>query len=420
VRQVLTLRAYRRLLAAYTLNELAWSIGSLTLALLVYRRTGSAVGAMAYFLSAQFIPALIAPALVARFDQRGARRVLPVLYGLEALAFLLLAMLVSHFSLAPVLVLTIGDGVLALSARPIARAAAVGVTSPAGLLREGNALTNASFSICYMAGPAIGAAVVVVGGTSAALFANSVLFAAIATTIATTSGLPGPAGQRAATAGRLRAALAHVRAHRRIRTIVGFQITAVLVFTIAIPVEVVFAQHSLHAGTGGYGALLSGWGAGAVLGSLVYARWRRLPTQVLIVLGAVSLGTGMLVMAAAPSLVVAVIGSALAGIANGVEAVAVRTELQEQVEQRWMALMMSLNESIFQAVPGGGILIGGAIAALAGPRAALAVAGCGALLVAGGGWLVLGEKRAAAPATERSEEREPVRAGARPSPATRR
>ncbi len=419
MKKVLTLPAYRRLLAAYTLNELAWSIGSLTLALLVYRRTGSAVGAMAYFLSAQFIPALIAPAVVARIDQRGARQVLPVLYGLEAFAFLILAILVSHFVLAPVLVLTIADGVLALSARPIARAAAVGVTAPAGLLREGNALTNASFSVCYMAGPAIGAAVVVVGGTGAALFVNSVLFAAIAITIATAGGLPQWAGQPTGTAGRLRAALTHARAHRGIRTILGFQVTAVLVFTIAIPVEVVFAQDSLHAGTGGYGALLSAWGAGAVLGSIIYARWRRVPSHVLIVVGALSFGTGMLVMAVAPTLAVAVVGSGLAGIANGVEAVAVRTELQEQVEQRWMALMMSLNESIFQAVPGGGILIGGAIAAVAGPRVALAVAGGGALLVAVGAWLVLREEPVPPLVAGLSEEREAMRAGSRPTPATR-
>ena len=39
-----------------------------------------------------------------------------------------------------------------------------------------------------------------------------------------------------------------------------------------------------------------------------------------------------------------------------------------------MAMIMSLNESLVQAAPGVGILLGGAIAALAGPRVALAVA----------------------------------------------
>ena len=206
MRAVLRLPTYRRLLAAYTLNELAWSIGSLTLALLVYRRTGSAVGAMGYFLAAQFVPALIAPAVVARLDQRPVRRVLPTLYALEALAFLLLGWVASRFLVAPVLALTIIDGVLALSARPLARATTVGVTAPVGLLREANAVTNASFSLCYFAGPAIAAGVVVAGGTMAALFANSALFALIAITMVTARGLPDGTGRPAPVAGRLRAA----------------------------------------------------------------------------------------------------------------------------------------------------------------------------------------------------------------------
>jgi hypothetical protein len=45
---------------------------------------------------------------------------------------------------------------------------------------------------------------------------------------------------------------------------------------------------------------------------------------------------------------------------------------------------------LFQAAPGGGILIGGAITALTNPRAALAVAAGGALAVAAAAWLVLG------------------------------
>jgi predicted MFS family arabinose efflux permease len=420
VRAVLRLPTYRRLLAAYTLNELAWSIGSLTLALLVYRRTGSAVGAMGYFLSAQFIPALIAPSVVARLDQRSVRRVLPTLYALEAIAFVLLGWMATRFVLEPVLVLTVVDGVLALSARPIARAAAVGVTAPVGLLREANALTNASFSICYMAGPAIGAVVVLAGGTPAALFVNSALFALIAMTIVTARGLPGGTRRPVPSAGRLRAAITLAREHPGIRTLLSFQVMAVLTFTIAIPVEVVFAQRSLHSGAGGYGALLSAWGAGAVVGSLVYARWRRVPNRVLIAGGAASLGVGMLVMSVAPSLAVAIPGAALAGVANGLESVAVRTALQELVEQRWMALIMSLSESIFQAVPGAGILIGGAIAATAGPRVALAAAGGGALVVASLAWTMLRAQTGPPRVTALPEEREVARPGAQPSPAARR
>ena len=94
-------------------------------------------------------------------------------------------------------------------------------------------------------------------------------------------------------------------------------------------------------------------------------------------------------MATAPSLAPALIGAAAAGCGNGIEAVAARTSLQEIVEEQWMARIMSLNESMFQAVPGVGIILGGLLAGLANARVALAVAGWGALLVTAAAWALL-------------------------------
>jgi MFS family permease len=393
VRRVLELGAYRRLLLAYTLNELAWGVGTLAISYLVYRRTGSAVGAAAFYLCAQFVPALLSPAVVARVDRRPAQRVLPVLYGTEALIFLILAGITRHFNLAVVLGLALLDGVLALTARPIARATTVEVTSAAGLLHEGNALTNTCFSIAFMVGPAIGGAVVAAGGASTALVANTGLFALIAVTLATAARLPAPAAAGEETGSRLRRALAHVRRERPLRLLLALQATAVLFFTISIPVEVVYAQHSLRAGAGGYGALLSAWGGGAVAGSAVYARWHRAQARLLMALGAGLIGAGLVGMAAAPTLAVALGAAGVAGIGNGVEAVAARTALQEQTEASWMALVMSFSESLGEAMPGVGILLGGAIAALATPRAALATAGVGALVVAAAAWALLAPHR---------------------------
>ena len=52
MRRVLQLPVYRRLLGAYTLNELAWSIGTLTLAFLVF--SVIAFGAGGIYLVAEF------------------------------------------------------------------------------------------------------------------------------------------------------------------------------------------------------------------------------------------------------------------------------------------------------------------------------------------------------------------------------
>lgn len=73
MKRVLHIPGYRRLLLAYGLNELAWSVGTLALAVLVYRRTGSALGATAFFICSQVAPALVSPLFVSRVDQRSTR-----------------------------------------------------------------------------------------------------------------------------------------------------------------------------------------------------------------------------------------------------------------------------------------------------------------------------------------------------------
>jgi hypothetical protein len=398
--RALELPAYRRLLAAYTLGEIGWSFGTVALSLLVYRRTGSAAGATAFFICAGFIPALLSPWLVARVDQLPPGGVLPVLYGGEAVLFALLAWLVGHFAVAPVLAVALLDGVLALSARSLARATTVTALKRRGLLREGNALTNISFSVVFMVGPAAGGAVVALGGTRAALVVDVGVFAAMAIVLGTAS-LPRPeaVGERAA--GRLRAAVAHAASRARVRGWLVYQGCAVFFFMMATPVIVVFAQHTLHAGAGGYGGLLSAWGGGAVLGSGVYARARSAAARTLTAVGSAAVGLGLVAMAIAPSLVPALAAAAVGGIGNGIESIAARTGLQEQVREEWMARIMSLYDSLIEALPGLGFLVGGAVTALAGSRTALVVAGAGALATTAAiGAIVPGPAGSGGPATD--------------------
>jgi predicted MFS family arabinose efflux permease len=364
-------------------------VGTLALAVLVYRRTGSALGSTAFFLCSLVIPAFLSPLVVARVDQRAPRRILPLLYAIEAVLFGLLAWMTARFSLVPVLALALADGIVALMGRVLARTATVDVLRPAGLLQEGNAVSNAVFSVCFMGGPAIGGVVVAAGGTVAALLVNCGLFAAIALVLVTAVGLPSKAHEKEPSAGRLRAALAHVRQNYAQRWLLVLQLGGLIAFTISIPVEVVYAQKTLHAGAAGYGALLSGWGVGAMIGSAVYARWRRRSVRALMALSGIVLTVGFTLMASDSSIVLAVIGAALGGVGNGIGAVAARTALQEHTSQRWMAMVMSLNEAIGQAAPGVGILLGGAITAVANPRAALAVAGAGSLAFTIAVWVVL-------------------------------
>jgi MFS family permease len=372
---------FRRLLASFALNELAWSVGTLALAVLVYRRTGSALGSTGFFLCSQVAPALLSTPLVAKLDRRAPARVLPVMYALEALLFGALAWMTSRFALAPVLALALLDGVVALASRSLAHAARAQVLKPLDLLEEGSALTSSAFSLCYMIGPLLGGIVVAAGGTVAALLANSALFAVMAFVLSTAD-LPRGVGDDEHGQRRLRAALAHVRANDWLERLLILQVIGMIFFTISVPVEVVFAEHTLRAGAGGYGALMACWGAGAVLGSAAYTRWRRRPAATLISVSGLMLGLGFLVMAVAPSLLAALLGAAVAGSGNAVVLVATRTLIQSRTPDRFMALMMSLMDASTTLAPGLGILAGGVITVLAGPRVAFAVAAFGSLAFA--------------------------------------
>jgi MFS family permease len=375
------LPAFRRLLAAYVLNELAWSVGTLALSVLVYRRTGSALGSAGFFLCSQVAPALLSPALVVKLDLVAPRRVLPALYGLEAVLFGVLAWMTHHFTLVPMLAVALADGIVATTARSLASATRTEILKPHDLLPEGNAVATFGFSAAFMAGPVIGGAVVAAGGTIAALLVNCGLFAGMALILSITR-LPGAKEHHGSVMGRLRQGLAHARDDLVMKRLLMMQALGLIFFTVTIPVEVVYAQHTLKAGPGGYGALLGVWGGGAVAGSAVYARWRRRSASVLIGGSAAALGIGFATMAVAPSLAVALVGAAIGGAGNSVESIAARTAVQERAPDHWMALMMSLMDSMSQLAPGIGIVLGGVITQLTTSRAAFAVAAAGSLALA--------------------------------------
>jgi MFS family permease len=151
----------------------------------------------------------------------------------------------------------------------------------------------------------------------------------------------------------------------------------------------VLAQHTLHGGSTGYALLLTGWGAGTILGSAAYTLGRRVATWRMLAFGAGLLAVGYLAMGLAPTLAAAIPGAVLGGMGNGIDSVSSRTNLQEAVRPHWMTVVTALNESMWQALPGAGVLIGGAVAALAGARAAMMLAVGGAALIVLLSWRLL-------------------------------
>ena len=107
LKQLIRVPAFVSLMLAYSLNELAWSVGTLALSILVYKKTGSALGSTGFFLLSQVVPGFAAPLLVPRLEGIAPRRLLPALYWVEAVLFGVLAWLTSRFNLVPVLALVL-------------------------------------------------------------------------------------------------------------------------------------------------------------------------------------------------------------------------------------------------------------------------------------------------------------------------
>ncbi len=388
---------YRRLLAGYTVNNLGDRVGVVALAVLVYAETRDPLATTALFVAAEFIPALVAPALTARVDHLALRRSLPVLYAVEGVFFAILAILAARdFALTPILLLAYLDGVLMLTARGLLRSAVSGVLEPAGLLREGNALLNLGYAVAGIGGAALGGLLVEAFGASTALAINAVSFLVIAVLLVTARGLPRPAHEPAPSGSRLREGLRWVWSERVPRALFTGQALALVLFTLIVPIEVVYAAETLGTDESGYGLLLAAWGAGALLGSFLFLSVTHLPASWLILGATLAIGLAYAGMSATTTLWVACALSVLGGGGNGVQWVSVMTRLQEETPAALQARVAGLLESVASAMTGVGFVVGGVLTAITSPPTAFAVAGIGLIVLVAAAAVVLRPSPAAA------------------------
>jgi predicted MFS family arabinose efflux permease len=376
----LAVRPFSRLLASYTVNELGDSVGIVALAVLVYDRTQAVAPTAAFFMAAKFLPALIAPALTARLDQLALRRSLPGLYLVEAAAFAALALIASgDFFLPLVLALGLLDGALAITGRSLTRGAVASVLQPVALLKEGNALMNIGFALASVGGAALAGLLIAEFGVTVALLVDAASFLAIAIILAATRGLPSAHIEREPFRQRFAAGMRFVRRDAAVRLLLIGQAVALVLFTLIVPIEVIYAKESLGTTDAGYGILLASWGAGIVVGSLVYLLIRQRSALGLILISTALIGLAYLGLATAETLLAACLISVVGGAGNGVQWIAVVTTLQEMTPSDYQARIVGLLESLGAAMPGIGYLIGGALVALGSPRTAYAAAGAGVL-----------------------------------------
>ena len=385
----IAVRPFGRLLSSYLVNYLGDYAGLLALAVLVYAETGDALATAGLFIAAQFVPALLAPLLTARIDRGVPHRTLAALYLAEGLLFLALAGLSQAFFLPLVLVIVAVDGTLMLSARGITRAMVNGTLRARGLLREGNALINVAMAVAGVAGFALGGILVHASGVTAALVVDALSFFVIALLLLRAQRVDVAATPEAGVIARLRGGLGFVRREPQLRALLLGEGLAVLLFTLIVPIEVIYAQETLGTTSAGYGVLMATWSAGLVLGSLVFAATRRVRTTVLVIVSTALMGFAYCGMAAVDTLAAACAFSVLGGLGNGIQWVAVVTAVQQATPEGLQARVTGLLESVASAATGAGFLIGGVLTALTDPPTTFAAAGTGVLALAFAGAIAL-------------------------------
>jgi MFS family permease len=382
----------RRILAAYTVNRLGTWFGLLALLLAVFDHTHSALAVAAFMFAAQALPAFVVPVVVARVEASSRRRELSALYVFEAIATAGLAVLLWHFWLPAVLLLAALDGTAALAASALLRAevakaardqveaqpadeAQSGEDGAQEAERKANAALNVTFSTTFVLGPVLGGVAVATAGAPTALFIDVGSFLICGALLIDLHPHIEEAGD--SVRARLRAAWRHIAEAPTLRGLLLADAVALVFANSAGPIEVYYAKATLHAGDGGFGLLLTTWGAGAVLGSLVFARSLRRPLAALLSAGTFAVGLAYIGFAAAPTLGLASVAALVGGIGNGVELPSLFSLVQRLSPQNLHGRLMGGVESLTALSVAIGLPLGGALVALSSSRVAFLVVGLG-------------------------------------------
>jgi Transmembrane secretion effector len=381
LRASLRIEEFRALLVSYVINRAGDFVGSIALAVIVLGSTGSALATAVLFLATQFLPGILGPAVVVRVDRLAPGRALPVMYVVECALFLLLATLVHHAGVAVLVALAFADAMIAFAARTITRSAVASTLVPHDLLPEGKAAFNVALAVSMVAGPVVAGLAIALVGPASALAIDGGSFLVAAALILRASKLRATREVPCSGKNRLREGLHYIARKPALRTLILGEGAAFVFFYLVVPVTVVYATRSLHAGSGGYAAMLTSWGAGVAIGSAVQVRLARRVGGTMILISTGAVAAGYLGTAVAPTLVLACGASVVGGIGNGTQWASVETTVHQLVDEAFRARTTAVLESLAAIAPGAGIVLGGALTVVFSPRAAYFAAGAGLVVL---------------------------------------
>jgi MFS family permease len=226
----------------------------------------------------------------------------------------------------------------------------------------------------YAAGPLLGGVLAAGLGTSAAMLVDAgtflVLAGAAVALRARRQGVAHESGERA------REGIAFLVRDGTLALVMAVAFVSLLFMTASWTAEPSFALEVLDIGATGYGAVLTVWTLGMVVGAVGLARLVPARACAGAALAAVALqGFGL----GAPTLWLVLpfmlVATLLGGVGHGVKNVVVRTLIHERVPDRLRGRAFAAYNGLRNAAELGALVIGGFLVAGAGPRWTLLVAG---------------------------------------------
>jgi predicted MFS family arabinose efflux permease len=138
---------------------------------------------------------------------------------------------------------------------------------------------------------------------------------------------------------------------------------------------------TLGASDAAFGAVLTAWGLGMVLGGVAAARLACAPLRVMLLSAGIAQAVACLGMGVSGTVATVLVWSTIGGIGNGIYGMAIVTAIQERTSDAFQARVNGLYEALISVGTGLGFALGGTLAALASTRAVYVVAGAGAIAV---------------------------------------
>lgn len=269
-------------------RDLRWLLGSqivsasgswaynVALMVLLYQRTHSAAWVAAGALC-RFLPSLVCSAYGGVVAERFER--VRLMMSLNLLALLLQAGLaLAAWQDAPATVALVLAGLTAVVMSPYNPAVAALIPQVVGEedLAAANALNATVDNVVVVAGPAIGAGLLLAGGPALAITVNALSFAVAAVMVPTLSVRSRPSdvtsGGEAGPLQQIADGFRALASSAAVATFVAFSVLASFVYGTDTVLFVPISRLQLHAGTSGYGYLLAGLGVGGVAGAAIVNR----------------------------------------------------------------------------------------------------------------------------------------------------